>query len=126
MEEKKLSFKIHIADELDDIVADDIRLKQIMLNLVSNAIKFSHPENTITINVLRVENAVEFSVQDSGVGIRPDELPRLFLPFQQTSAGKRKHEGTGLGLSITKRLVELHGGSVTAVSEWGKGSISAA
>ncbi len=122
MEEKKLSFKIHIADELDDIVADDIRLKQIMLNLVSNAIKFSHPENTITINVLRVENAVEFSVQDSGVGIRPDELPRLFLPFQQTSAGKRKHEGTGLGLSITKKLVELHGGSVTAVSEWGKGS----
>jgi len=122
MEEKKLSFQVRIADELDDIVADDIRLKQIILNLVTNAIKFSHPEKMIAINVLRVENAVEFSVQDSGIGIRADELARLFLPFQQTSAGKRKQEGTGLGLSITKKLVELHGGTVTAVSEWGKGS----
>ena len=93
-----------------------------MLNLVSNAIKFSHQENKITIAVRRIDNAVEFSVQDTGVGIRADELPRLFRPFQQTSAGKRKQEGTGLGLSITKKLAELHGGSVTAVSEWGKGA----
>jgi len=122
LEEKKLAFDITIADELDDIVADDIRLKQILLNLATNAIKFSHPEQKIVINIRRVENTVEFSVKDSGVGIRADELPRLFQPFQQTSAGSKKKEGTGLGLSITKKLVELHGGSIAAVSELGKGS----
>ena len=122
LEEKKLAFDITIADELDDIVADDIRLKQILLNLATNAIKFSHAEQKIVINIRRVENTVEFSVKDSGVGIRADELPRLFQPFQQTSAGSKKKEGTGLGLSITKKLVELHGGSIAAVSELGKGS----
>ena len=122
MEEKKLTFEISIADELDDIVADDIRLKQILLNLATNAIKFSHPEQKIAIAIRRVDNAVEFSVKDSGIGIRADELPRLFRPFQQTAAGSKKKEGTGLGLSITKKLVELHGGSITAISELGKGS----
>ncbi|HTR82820.1 MAG TPA: response regulator [Bacteroidota bacterium] len=122
MDEKKLSFDIRIADELDDIVADDVRLKQILLNLVTNAIKFSHPEQAIVIDVKRIENAVEFAVQDFGVGIRADELPRLFQPFQQTASSSKKREGTGLGLSITKKLAELHGGSVVATSEWGKGS----
>ncbi len=122
MVEKKLTFEIHVADELDDIVADDVRLKQILLNLVSNAIKFSHSEGKIAINVQRVDNTVEFSVQDFGVGIPAAELPRLFHPFQQTSAGAKKSEGTGLGLSITKKLVELHGGSILVLSDWDKGS----
>ncbi len=122
MMEKKLTFEIHVADELDDIVADDMRLKQILLNLVSNAIKFSHSEGKIVINVQRADNTVEFSVQDFGVGIPAAELPRLFHPFQQTSAGAKKSEGTGLGLSITKKLVELHGGSILVLSDWDKGS----
>jgi PAS domain S-box-containing protein len=122
MVEKKLTFEIHVADELDDIVADDVRLKQILLNLVTNAIKFSHSEGKIIINVQRVDNTVEFSVQDFGVGIPAAELPRLFHPFQQTSAGAKKSEGTGLGLSITKKLVELHGGSILVLSDWDKGS----
>jgi PAS domain S-box-containing protein len=122
MVEKKLTFEIHVADELDDIVADDVRLKQILLNLVTNAIKFSHSEGKIVINVQRVDNTVEFSVQDFGVGIPAAELPRLFHPFQQTSAGAKKSEGTGLGLSITKKLVELHGGSILVLSDWDKGS----
>ncbi len=122
MVEKKLTFEIHVADELDDIVADDVRLKQILLNLVSNAIKFSHSEGKIVINVQRVDNTVEFSVQDFGVGIPAAELPRLFHPFQQTLAGAKKSEGTGLGLSITKKLVELHGGSILVLSDWDKGS----
>lgn len=122
MVEKKLTFEIHVADELDDIVADDVRLKQILLNLVSNAIKFSHSGGKIVINVQRVDNMVEFSVQDFGVGIPATELPRLFHPFQQTSAGAKMSEGTGLGLSITKKLVELHGGSILVLSDWDKGS----
>ncbi len=122
MVQKKLTFEIYVADELDDIVADDVRLKQILLNLVSNAIKFSHSEGKIAINVQRVDNTVEFSVQDFGVGIPAAELPRLFHPFQQTLAGAKKSEGTGLGLSITKKLVELHGGSILVLSDWDKGS----
>ena len=122
MVEKKLTFEIHVADELDDIVADDVRLKQILLNLVTNAIKFSHSEGKIAVNVQRVDNTVEFSVQDFGVGIPAADLPRLFHPFQQTLAGAKKSEGTGLGLSITKKLVELHGGSIVVLSEVDKGS----
>ncbi len=121
LEAKHLALELTVADDLDDIVADDVRLKQIMLNLISNAIKFSYAEGKIILAVRRVENNIEFSVQDFGIGIRPEDKEKLFQPFHQASA-MIKREGTGLGLSITKKLVELHGGTIFVISEWQKGS----
>jgi PAS domain S-box-containing protein len=122
LEQKELDLQIQMTDELDDIVADDMRLKQIMLNLITNAIKFSHANGMIIVRVARFGTNVEFAVQDFGVGIPSDETEKLFKPFQQTQSGAKKSEGTGLGLSITKKLIELHGGSVSVISEWEKGS----
>ena len=119
---KKIMLDLNVAEELDDMIADKVRLKQIVLNLVSNAVKFSRSESKIIISAKRVQNDIEFSVQDFGLGIRSEEINKLFQPFQQMEAGTKKHEGTGLGLAITKKLVELHGGSIFVVSEWQEGS----
>lgn len=122
LEARSLTLEIRMDAELDDIIADGVRLKQILLNLVTNAIKFSHAEGKVVLSALRKQHDIELSVQDFGIGIRKDELSRLFQPFQQTENGAMKVEGTGLGLSITKRLTELHGGSLSVVSEEGEGS----
>ncbi|HAP35520.1 MAG TPA: hybrid sensor histidine kinase/response regulator, partial [Bacteroidetes bacterium] len=122
MDEKKLVFEVVMDDELDDIIADGVRLKQILLNLISNAIKFSNSEGKIILTAKRKHHEIEFSVQDFGVGIRKDEVQKLFQPFQQTDQGAKKIEVTGLGLAITKKLAELHGGSLYVVSEYGEGS----
>ncbi|MFA6457695.1 MAG: response regulator, partial [Bacteroidota bacterium] len=122
VEAKKLSLSIVMDEELDDIIADGVRLKQILLNLVTNAIKFSHSEGKVILSALRKQNDIEFSVQDFGVGIRKEDISTLFQPFQQTDQGAKKIEGTGLGLSITKKLTELHGGSLFVLSEYGEGS----
>ena len=122
LDERKISLEISIADELDDIVSDSIRLKQILLNLVTNALKFSNAENKVLLSATRSRTDIEFTVQDFGVGIKKSDMSTLFQPFQQTPEGARKSEGTGLGLSITKKLVELHGGSLHVVSDFGKGS----
>ncbi len=119
---KKLSLNIVMDEELDDIIADGVRMKQILLNLVSNAIKFSRTEGKVILSAKRKQNDIEFSVQDFGVGIRGDEIQTLFQPFQQTDQGAKKIEGSGLGLAITKKLTELHGGSLFVVSEYGEGS----
>ncbi len=121
-ESKKISLEIVIDEELDDIIADGVRMKQILLNLVTNAVKFSHQENRVILSAKRKQNDIEFSVQDFGVGIRSEEIQTLFQPFQQTDQGAKKTEGTGLGLAITKKLTELHGGSLFVVSEYGEGS----
>jgi PAS domain S-box-containing protein len=121
-EAKSLTLTIEMDGELDDIIADGVRMKQILLNLVSNAIKFSHAEGTVVLAARRKQNDIEFSVQDFGVGIRKEEVQTLFQPFHQTENGAMKVEGTGLGLAITKKLTELHGGSLFVVSEYGEGS----
>ena len=122
LDERKITLESTIADELDDIVADGIRLKQILLNLVTNALKFSNAESKVILSATRSRTDIEFTVQDFGVGIKKSDMASLFQPFQQTAEGARKSEGTGLGLSITKKLVELHGGSLHVVSDFGKGS----
>lgn len=119
---KKIMFEIVMDEELDDIIADGVRMKQILLNLVTNAIKFSHNDGKVILSAKRKQNDIEFSVQDFGVGIRKEDVPSLFQPFQQTDQGAKKIEGTGLGLAITKKLTELHGGSLFVVSEYSAGS----
>ncbi|MFZ4620819.1 MAG: response regulator, partial [Bacteroidota bacterium] len=119
---KKISLEVVMDEELDDIIADGVRMKQILLNLISNAVKFSHSEGRVILSAKRKQNDIEFSVQDFGIGIRKEEIVTLFQPFQQTDAGAKKIEGTGLGLAITKKLTELHGGSLFVVSDYGEGS----
>jgi PAS domain S-box-containing protein len=124
IKEKKILLEFDISPELDELVVDQTRFKQILLNLVSNAVKFSNPGSTVTVSGRRVGNDIQFSVRDAGIGIKADELPGLFKPFKQAASGKEKnHSGIGLGLAITKKLVELHKGTIWVESEWGKGTV---
>ncbi|CCU76820.1 putative autoinducer 2 sensor kinase/phosphatase luxQ/two component histidine kinase [Blumeria hordei DH14] len=114
----------------DHVVGDSFRLRQVILNLVGNAIKFTeHGEVSLTIRKAKQdqcssnEYAIEFSVSDTGIGIEADKLGLIFDTFQQADGSMtRKFGGTGLGLSISKRLVNLMGGDVWVRSEYGKGS----
>lgn len=106
------------------IKADRRALKQILFNLLSNAIKFSKKEGgIITLSTKRENDFVKISVADTGIGVKKEDLPRLFRKFEQLDSGiSRKYEGTGLGLAITKQLVEMHGGKIRVESKYGQGS----
>jgi len=122
LDEKNVDLTVTVADEIDDIIADGVRLKQVFLNLVSNAVKFSKPGGKVLVTATRSNTDIEFAVQDFGSGIKKEDLPALFQAFQQTEDGAKKSEGTGLGLAITKKMVELHHGGLFVVSEYGEGS----
>ncbi|QPJ65598.1 MAG: response regulator [Candidatus Nitrohelix vancouverensis] len=118
---------VEFVEPVDELMySDSVRVKQILLNLVSNACKFTS-EGWVRIKVwqekLGDEEFVNFEVSDSGIGIDPEKIDSLFLEFVQAdSSTTRKYGGTGLGLPITKRLSELLGGKIRAVSELGKGA----
>jgi signal transduction histidine kinase/ActR/RegA family two-component response regulator len=128
-----LKKNIHLRFEIDDEVAryvqgDESRLKQILLNVVGNAIKFTEEgEIFLTVTAKSIYNnkqLISFTINDTGIGIDELHLKELFNPFTQIdSNATRKYGGTGLGLSICKKLVDLMGGSITAESVKGKGSI---
>ncbi|HLG31024.1 MAG TPA: ATP-binding protein, partial [Candidatus Brocadiales bacterium] len=103
-----------------------VRVKQILYNLVSNAIKFTPDKGRVLITTRRITDGVdsiEISVKDTGIGIAPEDFDKIFASFRQIDGSySRKQEGTGLGLSLTKKLVELHGGRIWFESEVGKGS----
>ena len=101
--------------EVKDILGDPARLQQVVWNLLSNAIKFTPPGGHVQVRLESFGSHVELTVEDDGVGIRPDFLPYIFEPFRQAdSSSVRLHQGLGLGLAIVRRLVELHGGHVQA------------
>jgi len=107
------------------IFADSRRLKQILVNLLDNAVKFTPDKGTLKLLVKEDARAgqMRFSVIDTGIGITPEDLKKLFRPFVQVDSRlSRQYEGTGLGLALVKKLVELHGGSLEVQSEPGKGS----
>jgi signal transduction histidine kinase/CheY-like chemotaxis protein len=105
------------------ILADESKLKQMILNLVSNAIKFTPEGGTVTIKAARVVDRLEIVVSDNGIGIAAQDVERLFKEFQQVDSGvNRKQQGTGLGLALTRSFAILHGGDVHVRSELGKGS----
>ncbi len=110
--------------QLEFIDADRQRVKQVLFNLLSNAVKFSKPEGgTVTIKIKKEDDLAAFTVSDTGIGIRDEDMDKLFKEFEQLDTGiTRKYGGTGLGLAISKKLVELHGGKIKAESEYGKGS----
>jgi PAS domain S-box-containing protein len=115
-----------IEDHLPPFVVDPTRLKQILLNLMSNAIKFTEPGGSVVIAVRRHSaGSILFEVRDTGVGMTPEEIVTALEPFGQVDAGHtRRHEGTGLGLPLARRLAELHGGSLHLSSTKGLGTIA--
>jgi len=133
VEKKSLAFKLEGRDNACPMTGDARRVEQILLNLLSNAIKFTEA-GAVTLSLSRVADfvaqegarpveAVRLRVADTGMGIRPEDMTQLFLPFRQVdSAITRKHDGTGLGLAICRRLAELMGGVIQAESCFGEGS----
>lgn len=122
---KGLTLTCDVKDAPTDVVVDPTRLKQVLFNLVSNAIKFTPPDGTVAIR-MRGEGdaAYRVEVEDSGIGIAAADVPRLFTEFQQLGAAVRRAEGgTGLGLALTRRLVEAQGGTIDVRSEPGVGSV---
>jgi len=104
--------------------AEERAIKQVLTNLLTNAIKFTPEGGTVTLSAERAEDdSLVIKVQDTGIGMTPDEIPIALAPFGQIeSALSRKNQGTGLGLPLTRALVELHGGTLTIESEVGKGT----
>ena len=109
---------------LPEVHVDPGRIKQVLYNLISNAIKFTPRGGTVRVcGARRGAQHVVVSVSDTGIGIAREDLPRLFREFEQLPQPNGvRPEGTGLGLALTRRLVELHGGKVEVESELGKGS----
>lgn len=130
LRQQALRKKIQLTTKIDTscpvIEADELRMRQILINLLCNAVKFTSEGGKITLAVTedaQQENII-FSVKDTGIGIPTDKIEGLFEPFVQLDSQlNRNYSGTGLGLSLVRRLTELHGGSVTVKSQFGKGSI---
>jgi PAS domain S-box-containing protein len=122
--QRNIRIETAVAPDIGDVQLDPNRLKQVLYNYLSNAIKFSREDSRVEVRV-RAEGADHFcvEVQDWGIGIKEEDLNRLFIEFQQLDASTAKHyKGTGLGLALTKRIVEAQGGSVGVRTEFGKGS----
>jgi len=124
LEAKGIAFERRFADGLPLLVCDELKLKQILINLLSNAVKFTAERGKIIVEAsIAPKSGFVFRVSDTGIGIAPDEIENVFLPFYQlNSLITRKYEGTGLGLPLTKAFVELHGGSISIDSAPGKGT----
>ncbi|MEW6087146.1 MAG: HAMP domain-containing sensor histidine kinase [bacterium] len=126
--EKAVKHNITLA--LETLFHEDIRvkadlkkLKQVMYNLLSNALKFTPDGGKINVAAKIKQDEIEISVEDTGIGIKPGDIHKLFKTFSQIeSVDSKNHEGTGLGLAISKRLVDAHGGKIRVESEFGKGS----
>ena len=121
--------QIRVTTDLDpavsEVVTDPARLKQVLYNYLSNALKFTPEEGRVVVRILpEGSESFRLEVEDTGIGIRPDDIGRLFVEFQQLDASMAKrHPGTGLGLALTKRIVEAQGGTVGARSTVGQGSV---
>jgi len=122
--EKHMAISFDVDPSLTDVVADARLLKQILYNYLSNALKFTADGGKVSATIVANANdSFCIRVEDNGIGIKPDDLGRLFVEFQQLdSSTAKKYAGTGLGLALTKRIVEAQGGSVSVTSTLGEGS----
>jgi signal transduction histidine kinase len=120
----QIKFVSEIEEKLPPLIGDPAKLTQILVNLLSNAVKFTPPGGQVRLRVgQRAHRGITFQVEDTGVGMSPDQIPIALAPFGQISNSlTRRHDGVGLGLPLTKRLVELHGGTMELDSEPGKGT----
>lgn len=123
IEKRRHTIVVDLPDELPSVRADPQRLTQVLTNLVNNAIKYTPDGGTITIRAWQVDNCVRCAVQDTGIGMEPEEVGRLFAKFWRSEDRfVREQPGTGLGLAIAKNLVEMQGGSMQVESQKGLGS----
>lgn len=136
-EAKFIEIMVSVGENVNLITADRVKLKQILYNLLSNAIKFTPEGGLVRVDVSGENRtgkdssgngsgfqSIKFSVQDTGIGISPEDKEKIFNEFEQaTSALSQKYGGVGLGLALTKKLVELHGGTISVESNLGEGSI---
>lgn len=121
---KKLLLEVRLEPGLPELDVDPLRVKQVLFNLVSNAVKFTPAGGRVRLGARAEDGWVCVEVEDSGIGIRAEDLPRLFREFEQIEPETGdKPEGTGLGLALVQRFVHMHGGSVEVRSEPGKGSV---
>lgn len=118
-----LNLKLDIDERLGGIVGDERKLKQVLINLLTNAVKFTPDGGHIELKAAPAGNAVEIAVKDTGVGIAPEEQATIFEEFHQaTTNDGRNQEGLGLGLALSKRFVEMHGGTIRVRSQPEQGS----
>lgn len=123
LSQKRLRVALDVGPELPPIEADADLLRQVLVNLMANAIKFTRPDTEITVRANAVAERITIRVEDRGMGIPPDKLARIFERFYRVEeSGADRVGGTGLGLAIVKGVVELHGGTVRAESVIGEGS----
>ncbi|MDJ0579552.1 GAF domain-containing sensor histidine kinase [Crocosphaera sp.] len=121
-DEQNIELIFKLSEQVDFCTVDQRKIKQILINLMSNAIKFTE-EGSVTLQVEKVDNWLNFCIIDTGIGIKEEDQKKLFQPFQQIhSKLSRKHKGTGLGLALSRKLAQLHQGDLTLKSEYGKGS----
>ena len=115
---KRIELTCVTAGDIPDVAGDEVRLQQVIWNLLWNALKFTPPGGLVSLTVSPCDAGVEIAIADNGAGIDRDVLPHIFEPFRQgVPGGLDPHRGLGLGLAIVKHLIEMHGGSITATSE---------
>jgi signal transduction histidine kinase len=119
---KGVEFHLEVAADTGRVEADERKIKQVVFNLLTNAVKFTPAGGKVTISAQRTERTVEVAVADTGVGIAPEEQGRVFEEFGQARSAAGQSEGTGLGLALCKRFVDLHGGTIAVASELGRGA----
>jgi signal transduction histidine kinase len=119
--EKSITLTVNRAADLPPVRGDPARVLQVFSNLVANAVKFTPEGGAITLSAARADDRVQCAIADTGSGIPPEELPRIFAKFWQAQRGDRR--GVGLGLAIARGIVEAHGGSIAVRSEVGRGSV---
>jgi len=117
-----IELKRTIDPRLSYVYADERKVKQVLLNLLSNALKFTPERGRIDVRADLRGDVVEISVTDTGVGIAPEDLDAVFEEFRQVGTSAKKVEGTGLGLAISRKFIELHGGKIWVTSQVGVGS----
>jgi len=124
-QKKHIAVSIEVSDGLDAVMLDQHKFKQVLYNLLSNAVKFTDDGGQVDIHARRLDpHRLEVQVRDTGIGIKAEDINRLFIEFEQLDSGRaRRFEGTGLGLALTKKIVEFQGGRIGVQSEPGKGSV---
>ncbi len=127
-EQKNIAFTYQVAEIPQGIHADEKRLRQVLINLLGNAIKFTD-KGGVTLKVEVIGNSplpitkIRFQIEDTGVGMSDEQLEKIFLPFEQVGSESRKSEGTGLGLAITQKIISLMNSSISVKTQLGEGSI---